>query len=70
MSAMSDKMVRMAVRPPCDVCKVEPAQYDAKTTSGPWAYLCRKCYGKHGIRLGLGWGQRILVFNEEEQDED
>ena len=38
-----------------------PASYDAKTTSGPWAYLCEDCFQEMGVGLGTGKGQRLKV---------
>lgn len=43
---------------------VDAAEFDAKTHQGPWAYMCRKHHGEYGIKLGLGFGQRILVESE------
>jgi len=52
--------VSVSALPKCDVCG-EPAAYDAKTTSGPWGYLCSDHFAEHGIGLGLGLGQRLVV---------
>jgi hypothetical protein len=46
--------------PPCCIC-TKPAHYDAKTTIGPWGYLCSDHFAEHGIGLGLGLGQRLVV---------
>lgn len=52
--------------PPCDFCKMEgapqprPAVYDGATTYGSWAYMCERHYGKFGMGLGLGRGQRLV----------
>lgn len=43
----------------CDLCKRKQAKYDAKTTLGPWAYLCEECFKRFGVGLGLGRGQKI-----------
>jgi hypothetical protein len=32
--------------------------YDFKTTSGPWAIGCEKCFEKRGMGLGIGRGQK------------
>ncbi len=53
-----NKSVRMTSRKYCDLCG-ELALYDAKTTAGPWGYLCEAHYQEHGIGLGLGRGQRL-----------
>ena len=47
----------------CDVCTkkikdVEPWFVDGKTKEGPWALMCPACFGKHGVGLGLGKGQK------------
>jgi hypothetical protein len=49
----------------CDFCKsagkeVE-ATYDGKTVHGPWAYMCDLHFGQHGIGLGTGRGQKLIV---------
>ena len=46
--------------PSCDVCG-ESATYDAKTTSGPWAYLCDDHFEAIGIGLGTGKGQKLIL---------
>jgi len=48
------------VLPPCDVCG-SPAEADAKTVHGPWAYLCSTHFAELGLGLGLGLGQRLTV---------
>lgn len=48
--------------PNCDFCGAE-AHYDAKTNMGPWGYMCEAHYRTHGIGLGLGKGQRLIVAN-------
>ncbi|MBT0774168.1 hypothetical protein KIH74_34805 [Kineosporia sp. J2-2] len=50
----------------CDIHRIEHgehriAQYDAKTRQGPWANLCPDCFAEHGIGLGTGKGQRLVV---------
>jgi hypothetical protein len=37
------------------------AQYDGKTTAGPWANMCDEHFAIHGIGLGTGLGQRLVV---------
>lgn len=55
--------VKVATLPPCDVCQDgTPAQYDAKTNGGPWAYLCDPHFvSLTNGRLGTGLGQRLVV---------
>lgn len=64
---MSDR-VEVATIPDCDVCKYEerregvPAVIDGKTTRGPWANMCERHWGSHGVgRLGTGFGQRLVL---------
>lgn len=58
---MSDE-VRMAVIPECDICTDgTPAGYDAKTKQGPWGYLCEMHFRSHGVGLGTGRGQRLVL---------
>ena len=35
----------------CEICREKEARYDSKTTYGPWAYLCKDCYGKVGTKI-------------------
>lgn len=45
----------------CDFCGAKQPDeiYDAETKFGPWAYMCKACWKKHGKGvLGLGHGQR------------
>ena len=44
----------------CDICG-EPALYDGRTKTGAWAYMCHKCMSLHGVGLGTGKGQRLIV---------
>ena len=53
--------------PVCDFCG-EEAHYDGKTIHGPWANMCKSCFRKHGIGLGLDRGQE-LVLRKGEEDE-
>lgn len=46
--------------PDCDICGKE-AGYDAKTQYGPWAYLCERHWLLFGIRLGTGFGQKLVL---------
>ena len=52
--------------PECNIClDGTPAEYDAKTTMGPWAYLCQPHFDQIGMGLGLGIGQRLVVRDAE-----
>lgn len=41
----------------CDICADFKAEYDAKTFRGPWAFMCKSCFEKFGVGLGMGKGQ-------------
>lgn len=67
---------RITGHPPdfCDLCgehfmqgwpDEEDTCYDGKTTSGPWAWMCRACFMLEGMGLGTGRGQKF-VYNEED----
>lgn len=47
--------------PACDFCGA-PAQYDAATRFGPWAYMCSDHWLEHSMqKLGTGFGQKLEV---------
>lgn len=59
----------VAVIPDCDLCTSAgvstPAEYDAKTYLGPWAFMCRKHWETYAVgALGMGSGQRLIVRGE------
>jgi len=57
-------IVRVSYRPKCDFCGKE-AIIDGKTRFGPWAYMCPSHFAVHGVGLGLGKGQFLLLVEEE-----
>jgi hypothetical protein len=68
---MSDHTtVTVTRRPDCDIHKHTmgqagvPAMVDGKTVMGPWANMCEACFTEHGVGLGLGRGQRLVVAGE------
>lgn len=62
--------VEVASLPQCNFCGDE-ARYDAKTTIGPWAYLCQQCWESHGVgRLGTGFGQRLVLSQESQPNRE
>lgn len=69
---MSDKAY-VSVLPTCDIHEYEKgvkgveAQYDGKTVRGPWANMCEDCFQSHGIGLGTGRGQRLIVGEKPEE---
>lgn len=48
--------------PPCSFHPDVPAEYDGKTKSGPWAYMCQACFVRVGVGLGLGRGQTLILL--------
>lgn len=63
---MSEQVV-VSVIPPCDFCKEGhsgeqvPAAVDGRTASGMWAYMCEAHFTLHGVGLGTGKGQRLVL---------
>lgn len=55
--------------PQCDFCgtegKVALAVFDGATTGGPWANMCERHYRIHGVGLGLGRGQKLILKKSE-----
>jgi hypothetical protein len=65
-TATTGKEAYVASLPDCDVCKFgggkrNVAAYDGATTQGPWAYMCEEHFASHGVGLGTGVGQRLIV---------
>lgn len=67
---MSD-VARVARLPKCDFCRHPseggrqvPAEYDFKTSYGPWAHGCERHWITHRMYsdLGTGKGQRLVVL--------
>ena len=65
---MSDPEVKTVIvseLPSCDMCRMEgkdePAEYDARTRNGQWGNLCQDHFDQQGCRLGLGFGQKLIV---------
>lgn len=48
----------------CDFCQqsgvTRKAKYDFKTQWGPWAKGCEAHFLNNGIKLGTGFGQRLI----------
>jgi len=61
---MPDTWTVLPELPNCQTCTQDPpakAYADGKTSMGPWAYMCRTCFGMYGIGLGVGKGQELLT---------
>ena len=54
------KEVFIDALPKCDFCGVL-AEYDGKTSMGPWAYMCKDCFKSFGVGLGIGKGQKLIL---------
>lgn len=52
--------VKVPRLPKCDLCSATAA-YNAKSKRGPWGYMCEEHYAEHGIGLGTGRGQRLIL---------
>ena len=61
---MSEQVV-VAKFPQCDFCGLN-GRFDGKTIMGPWANMCRIHFASHGVGLGTGKGQRLVLAEEEE----
>jgi hypothetical protein len=62
---MSGDIATVNRYPLCDFCQLagrqEDARYDGKTRWGAWANMCTEHFGVHGVGLGTGRGQRLVV---------
>jgi hypothetical protein len=68
---MKDKTVLKVHKiPKCDICLSQGTEkdaiYEAKTSFGPWAFLCEKCFDEVGISLKMGLGRRIVLIEEDD----
>ncbi len=54
--------------PTCDFCAqagyLVSARFDGKTEFGPWANMCTAHFEAHGIGLGLGRGQELVLLED------
>lgn len=56
------KSVNVPHLPKCDMCKDGTlARYDGKTKFGPWANMCANHFDFHGVGLGTGRGQELIL---------
>ena len=60
-------MVIVDVPENCDLCQklITEIFFDAKTTNGPWASVCKECFNKYCYGLGIGRGQKYEKIGEE-----
>lgn len=66
MAEKNGMTAEVAVLPNCDMCKSNGrldvvAEYDARTTLGPWANLCAEDFKVYGVGLGTGKGQKLVL---------
>jgi hypothetical protein len=54
------KSVKVSQLPNCDICGAV-AEYDGKTTMGPWANMCLNHFKQLGVGLGTGRGQKLVM---------
>lgn len=54
-------VAQVSAIPNCDICASSVAKYDGMTSGGPWAYMCQQCFDNHGVGLGLGKGQELVL---------
>ena len=56
--------VKVSYVPDCDFCSQSgrdvKAEYDGKTSLGPWANMCKAHFRMYGMGLGLGKGQKLI----------
>lgn len=54
----------------CDLCGSvgQRAVVDGVTIRGGWAYMCRRCFEREGVGLGVGKGQ-ALIYSEPDDGE-
>jgi hypothetical protein len=60
------QLVLTANEKKCDFCHTM-AKYDGKTKQGPWAFMCNQHFKIHGVGLGEGKGQQLMLQEEYEQ---
>ena len=62
---MSDTEVRVGKLPTCIFCKQDgrkiDAEFDGATKKGPWAFMCKEHFDEHGVGIGLGVGQHLVL---------
>ncbi len=61
--------------PDCDICthlrgERAAAAYDGATIQGPWANMCEADFGRYGVGLGRGRGQRLVVRPAAQDPQD
>ena len=62
---MSATEVIVSEQKHCDFCSAD-AGYDGRTKMGPWANMCESCFKSHGVGLGYGHGQKLIVSQDKE----
>ena len=52
---------RVNTMPRCDFHDGCQAEYDFKTSMGPWANGCQAAFDENGGKLGTGRGQKLVL---------
>lgn len=60
MSTPTGHTVRVNKLPQCDFCD-RLAAVDGLMKRGQWAYMCEDHYSIHGVGLGTGKGQLLII---------
>jgi hypothetical protein len=67
----SPKVVKASAPNLCDICRgtlrTGSSFFDGKTVTGPWAWMCSVCFGRHGIGIGTGRGQKYNSKTNEKE---
>lgn len=62
--------VEVTKYPSCYFCRMggkkELAKYDGRTKSGESAYMCAQHFKEHGVGLGTGRGQKLILYKEKQ----
>jgi hypothetical protein len=61
--------VKVSKLPKCDFCD-KCAHYDGKIMMGIWANMCDVHFKSHGMGLGLGVGQKLILDGGENEEEN
>ncbi len=60
------EQVEVTELPKCDFCYGQ-GYVDGQTVYGRWGIMCKVHFAMHGVGLGTGKGQRLVLKTEEEE---